>query len=111
MGRPGTRRNPEPRGPSRRRDSACQRRYAGEVRLQKLPGWIVDNATSVREEVAPYVDLRIEERWRATQRCCRAAAAMLRFNRNPERALAYRDPLPESTLRELARLRTLKGTR
>jgi hypothetical protein len=81
------------------------------VRLDKLPGWIVDNATSVREEVAPYVDLRIEERWRATERCCRAAAAILRFNRNPERALAYRDPLPESTLRQLARLQASRGPR
>jgi hypothetical protein len=81
------------------------------VRLDKLPGWIVDNATSVREEVAPYVDLRIEERWRATRRCCRAAAAILRFNRDPERALAYRDPLPESTLRQLARLQAARGAR
>lgn len=75
------------------------------MRLERLPGWVIDNETSVREEVAPYVDMSMAERWRATRRCCEAAIAMLRFHREPESILAHVDPLPESTLRVLARLR------
>jgi hypothetical protein len=33
---------------------------------------------------------------------------MLQFNPDPRRALEYRDPLPESTLRALQRLRRQK---
>jgi hypothetical protein len=75
------------------------------MRLERLPGWVVDNATSVRDEVAPYVAMTRSERWAATRRCCQAAAAMLRFHRDPRRALEHRDPLPESTRRALDRLR------
>ena len=75
------------------------------MRLEKLPGWVVDNSASIREEVAPYVGMTMSERWEATKRCCRAAATMLKFHRDPARALEYSDPLPESTRRALERLR------
>jgi hypothetical protein len=59
----------------------------------------------VRDEVAPYVDATAAERWEATRRCCRAAIAVLRYHFDPARALAFVDPVPESTLRALERLR------
>jgi hypothetical protein len=77
--------------------------------LERLPGWVIDNETSVREEVAPYIDMTMAERWEATQRCCEAAAAMLRFHREPEEVLSHRDPVPHSTLRALARLQHGSG--
>jgi hypothetical protein len=73
--------------------------------LDRLPGWVIDDATSVREEVAPYVGMSMNDRWAATRRCCAAAATLLRFNRDPRRALEYRDALPESTVEALRRLR------
>lgn len=75
------------------------------MRLSRLPGWVVDNATSVADEAAPYVSMTAAQRWEATKRCCQAASAMLRFHRDPEVALMYRDPLPESSVAALARLR------
>lgn len=74
--------------------------------LERLPGWVVDNATSIRDEVAPMVGKSMLERWDATRRCCAAASVMLRFSRRRERALEHRDPLPEGTTRALRRLRT-----
>jgi hypothetical protein len=71
-----------------------------------MPGWVIDNAESIREEVEPYRSLSMGERWLATRRCCEAAFKMLRFNRHPERALQHRDALPESTRRALASLRS-----
>jgi len=75
------------------------------MRLAKLPGWVIDNDASVREEVAPFTQATTAERWDATRRCCRAAASMLRFHRNPSRALDHRDPLPPSSVSLLQRLR------
>jgi hypothetical protein len=76
------------------------------VRLDKLPGWVVDNDSSVRAEVAPFVGATMAERWAATRKCARAAVTMLRFNSNPQRARAYRDPLPASSVELLRRLRS-----
>ena len=80
------------------------------MRLEKLPGWVADNAASIREEVAPYLCMTMSERWEATRRCCRAAAAMLGFQRDPGRAREYRDPLPASTRRALERRRRSMAT-
>jgi hypothetical protein len=75
------------------------------MRLRTLPGWVVDNETSIREEAAPYIHMSMAERWEATRRCCEAASTMLRFNRDPAAVLAHRDPLPPSTVLALRRLR------
>lgn len=80
-------------------------RNLSPVTLERLPGWVVDNATSVRQEVAPYVDATAAERWAATRQCCRAALTVLRYHFDPSRALAFVDPVPESTHRALERLR------
>lgn len=78
------------------------------MRLSKLPGWVVDDETSVRAEVEAWVDATAAQRWEATRRCARAAAAMLRFHRDRTRALEWVDPLPASTIQALARLRSAR---
>lgn len=77
--------------------------------LAKLPGWVIDADASVREDVADWVNATPAERWDATQRCARAAARLLRFHADPERARAWVDPVPESTTIALARLRAARG--
>lgn len=72
--------------------------------LSRLPGWVLDNAESIREEVEPYRHMSMQQRWETTRRCCEAAVKMLRFHRHPERALEHRDELPESTRHALRRL-------
>ncbi len=78
------------------------------MRLERLPGWVVDNDDSVRAEVAPHVGQSMAARWQATRRCCRAAMRMLAFQPDTRPALAYRDPLPVSTLTALTRLRQVR---
>lgn len=75
------------------------------MRLEKLPGWVVDDVTSVREEVAPYVGATPAELWRHTEDCARDAMWAVRASGLAERVLAYEDPLPASTIAALARLR------
>jgi len=73
--------------------------------MAELPKWVVDNRTAVAQEAAPYRNLTTEERWRATAAACRAAAKQLALRPDRERLLAYRDPLPQSTIDALRRLR------
>ncbi len=73
--------------------------------VAKLPGWVVDDVTSVREEVAPYVNAPVEKLWRDTQDCARAAMWAARASGMEARVLAFEDPLPASTVAALARLR------
>lgn len=75
------------------------------MRLDKLPGWVVDEESSVKEEVAPYVDATPQQLWRHTEACAKDAMWAVRASGFPERVLAHRDPLPESTVRAMARLR------
>jgi len=82
-----------------------KRRYHDGVRIEKLPGWVVDDVTSVREEMAPYVDTSAAERWRITEGCAADAMWAVRASGMPARVLAQVDPLPESSVRALARLR------
>ncbi len=73
--------------------------------LTRLPGWIVDDATSVENESAPYRDLTPSERGALLASACRAAARILRSRPDSAEILAMRDPLPESSERALAALR------
>lgn len=70
-----------------------------------LPGWVIDDADSVRQEAAPYLAMTPAQRLRDLKAVCRAGARLLRARSDAELALAYRDPLPESTLAALSRLR------
>ena len=73
--------------------------------MSKLPPWVVDNRTAVAREAEPYRSLTVEARWRATAAACRGAARQLAQRADRERLLAYRDPLPESSVLVLRRLR------
>lgn len=71
----------------------------------RLPGWVVDDTASVKVEMAPYVGATPATLWRHTEACAADALWAARASDLPERALAYSEPLPESTLDALARLR------
>lgn len=73
--------------------------------MTKLPEWLADERAAVAREAAPYRGLSFEERWHLTAAACRAAARQLASRADRERILAYRDPLPESSLTALRRLR------
>lgn len=73
--------------------------------LAKLPGWIVADATSVREEVEEWRGTTAAERWRLAVLCSRDAMWAIRASGDPGRILDQVDPLPDSTVAALARLR------
>ena len=77
--------------------------------LAKLPAWVVDDATSVRAEVAEWAGLTVAERWRLARLCSRDAMWAARASGNAERILEYVDPLPPSSVEALARLRRRAG--
>lgn len=77
--------------------------------LTRLPGWVVDNDTSVREEVAPYRELGPAARWRLFRMCARTAMWATRASGMATRILAQTDPLPDSTVAALTRLRQASG--
>jgi hypothetical protein len=78
--------------------------------MARLPKWVVDNRTSVEREAAPYRMLTPEERWRAPSAACRSAARQLAARPDRQRILDYRDPLPESTIALLCRLRAARSS-
>jgi hypothetical protein len=73
--------------------------------LTKLPGWVVDDVTSVRQEVKEWASTTPAERWRLAQLCSRDAIWAARASGVPQRILDRVDPLPETTVRAPARLR------
>jgi hypothetical protein len=77
--------------------------------LNKLPGWAIDNDASVREEVAEWKGKTPLELWRLARLCSRDAMWAARASGNPRRILEHVDPLPDSTLAALARLRAEAG--
>ena len=77
--------------------------------LSKLPGWAIDDDASVREEVAEWKGLTPVELWRLAKLCSRDVVWALRLCDHPERVLERSEPVPESTLAALARLRRASG--
>lgn len=71
----------------------------------KLPGWVVDDVASVHREVRGLRDTTSAERWCMAIACAEDAIWALSVSDHAERALAYQDPLPDSTLVALRRLR------
>jgi hypothetical protein len=71
----------------------------------KLPGWVVDNVASVRAEVAEWAPLTSAERWRLARLCSRDAMWAARASGRLKQVLDSVDPLPESTVAALSRLR------
>ena len=62
---------------------------------------------SVRADVARYVGMAPAALWREVEDCARDAMWAVRASPFPERVLAYEEPLPESTVAALARLRAV----
>ena len=77
--------------------------------LSKLPGWVVDDDASVREEVAEWKGLTPAELWRLARHCSRDAVWAARVSGNPQRILDQVDPLPDNAVIALARLRQRSG--
>jgi hypothetical protein len=74
-----------------------------------LPGWVVDDVTSVKEEVAEWRDLTPAQRWKLAKLLTRDAMWAARASGNPQRVLDREAPLPASTIAALARLRRDAG--
>ena len=77
--------------------------------LKELPGWIVDNRTSVLEEVKAWRGLSAVECWHLAELCAQDAIWAVRASGLAEQILQYRDPLPESSVAALQRLRNDAG--
>ena len=77
--------------------------------LAKLPGWVIDDDASVMEEVAEWRDLSKAELWRLAVLCSRDAIWAVRASADPERVLAYEDPLRDAALRANGALRLRSG--
>ena len=75
----------------------------------QLPGWVVDDVTSVREEVEDWRGLKPAELWRLARACTRDAMWAARASGIKGRILDHVDPLPESSVRALERLRNAAG--
>jgi hypothetical protein len=71
----------------------------------------VPPALGLSGEVEPYRGLSSVQRAELLAAACRAAAELLRSRADAERAAAFRDPLPESSVRALARLRARASAR
>jgi hypothetical protein len=77
--------------------------------MVQVPGWVVDDVTSVRNEVAEWRGLSRAQLWELAKRCSRDAAWAIRASGRAERILAHEDPLPQSTVHALERLRREAG--
>jgi hypothetical protein len=75
----------------------------------RLPGWVVDDEASVRNEVAEWRGLSPAELWRLAVLNARDAMWAVRASGRAEQILAREDPLPDSTVAALARLRAQAG--
>jgi hypothetical protein len=73
--------------------------------LTSLPGWVIDDVASVREEVAEWAGTTPQQRWRLAILCSRDAMWAARASGERQRVLGAVDPLPASTIEALARLR------
>lgn len=74
----------------------------------QLPGWVIDDAASIREEAADYIELTPAQRGAILAAVCRAGVRLLRARADAAKVLEHTDPLPSSTIEALARLRALR---
>ena len=75
----------------------------------ELPGWVTDDVTSVRREVAEWKGTTPAERWRLAVICSRDALWALKASGQAPRILGHVDPLPQSTVLALRRLQRQAG--
>ena len=77
--------------------------------LEAKPGWVVDNVTSVRNEVAEWRGTTEAERWRLAELCAKDVMWAVRASSTPQRILDQVETPPESTRVALQRLRDAVG--
>ena len=75
------------------------------MRLETLPGWVDAEDELVRENAARWRAMTVAERWRELEDCARDVLWAVSASPFPERVLGYEEPLPESTVIALQRLR------
>jgi hypothetical protein len=73
--------------------------------MAKVPPWAVSNDESVRAEAAPYRSMTPAERLEVLRTVCRTAARQLAAHPLRQKVVAFSDPLPQSSIAALARLR------
>lgn len=73
--------------------------------LETLPGWVISDEESVRADVARYVGMSADALWREVEDCARDAIWAIRASGFAAHVLAFEEPLPESTVAALKRLR------
>ncbi len=71
----------------------------------ELPKWVISGAESARDKARLSRDLTLAERLSSSEAVCATAAYMLALNAKRDRVLHRVDPVPESTVSALARLR------
>ena len=71
----------------------------------------IPDGLSPGQEASFYRSLSFAQRAELLAAACRAAAALLRAHPHPDRAASYVDPLPESTVVALTRLRAQQRQR
>ena len=65
----------------------------------------IDPEEDLRAEAADYIGMTPEQRGQLVAAACRGAAALLAARSDAHKALEWRDPLPDSSVKTLARLR------
>jgi len=78
---------------------------SGMTTIHALPGWVIDDEQSVRDECEEYVSMPAEQKMRLLAALLADAARILAARADAQRALDWVDPLPESSVRALDRLR------
>lgn len=73
--------------------------------MTSLPKWVISNEDSVWRETVRARQLTPAERWRETIAACEVLRFYWNIEGYPERVRNAVDPLPESSVRALARLR------
>ena len=76
-----------------------------DVMVDHAIPWVVGDHESVVAEAEPYVGMAPEQRAVALAAACRAAMRLLGIRADRQRVLSHTDPLPESSIRALERLR------
>ena len=83
-------------------------RYRGKQLILhgvNLPGWVVDNRTSVLREAEPYRAMTCEQRLKLMSLLCDDAVKQVNAREDRDAVVRYREPLPQSSVEALARLR------
>ncbi len=77
--------------------------------LAHKPHWVVDDATSIRQEVAAWRGTTTAERWRLAELCAKDVMWAIGLHATPQRILDHVDSVPKSTETALQRLRNEAG--